>query len=548
MKAKHLLTSLLALVLVSCTRGNRLETTTYSSTSRPVTASLTKKEEQTTTSSKKDTTSVASLTTRNTTSKPSDTTARPKGEGEVPNQVTVFSINDLHGSIEMAENYTEPGLARLEYAIKHDADYDPESSLIISAGDSWQGGYLSYEDKYLTDILLSDLGIKAMALGNHEFDWGTDMLETLSNASPFPILGANVKDENGNRPSFLKPSTIVDIGSVRYGIIGTIGSELESDISTSSLGGYSFDDNLSYIDTEITSLKNQDCDIIVLAVHDDAKSDYVTSIGAKYTSRDLAGIFGGHSHSFQNQMVGNLPYVQARSNSWGYSKMTFNTSDQSLVSKRYVDLHKDASIYSLTDDQLNQDIVSKISLANQKYHGDITLATFQGNFTRSKHLRKFIPDAMVKVADGYGWGKNHGGHELIAIQNLGGIRADLFSGPICYKDVFKVSPFDNEVRVSTNVSGSKISKLLGTIKDTHTSSYYAFSTQTKTAFSSTKTYDVVTIDYVSTGSYWNNSIGKSTVQYNFDKADDSIVYARDAIVKFMMMEKSGVFNAADYNF
>ena len=104
-----------------------------------------------------------------------DTSSEEENKPEI---ITIFSINDLHGSIKEYPYQKELGLAKLEYAIKHDIDYDPETSIIISCGDSWQGGYLSHEEKTITDSLLSKMGVECMVLGNHEFDWG---LETIRN-------------------------------------------------------------------------------------------------------------------------------------------------------------------------------------------------------------------------------------------------------------------------------------------------------------------------------------------------------------------------------
>ncbi len=464
-----------------------------------------------------------------------------------PSEVTVFAINDLHGSLEMGKNYGEPGLARLEYAIKHDSDYQASSSLIISSGDSWQGGYLSYEEKTLTDELLDMMGVKAMTIGNHEFDWGIETLEKLCTASPFPILGANVKNLDGVRPSFLKASTTVDVGAVKYGIIGAIGADLEDDIDVQSLGGYSFSSELNLLQDETKKLKAEGCDVIFLSVHDDFGSDYVQSISQAFSTSEIAGIFGGHSHRLQNVYVNAIPYVQGGCNSYGYSKMTFQTKDQQLVRKSYVDLRKGNYYFNLQDEQLNGNIVARLKLANQKHHGDLPIATCEGNFERGYELRKLIPDAMVSVADSYGWGNRHSGNELIAIHNTGGIRANLYSGPIGYKEIFKVSPFDNEVKVIENIPGTKIASLLGNIKNSHSSDYYAFSTQSDAAFDSSKVYDVVTIDYVSMGNYWNKAIGHAEPQHDLDKDNNQPVYARDTIIKFMLSHPEP-FKAKDYRY
>ena len=87
----------------------------------------------------------------------SNANGKPTDKQDVANKpelITVFSINDLHGSLKENPDEGELGLAKLEYAIKNDVDYNPETSIIISCGDSWQGGYLSYKERTITDELL----------------------------------------------------------------------------------------------------------------------------------------------------------------------------------------------------------------------------------------------------------------------------------------------------------------------------------------------------------------------------------------------------------
>ena len=51
------------------------------------------------------------------------------------------------------------------------------------------------------------IGFDAMAIGNHEFDWGEEVLSSMASKMDFPLLGFNVYYKDTlNRPSFLSPS------------------------------------------------------------------------------------------------------------------------------------------------------------------------------------------------------------------------------------------------------------------------------------------------------------------------------------------------------
>lgn len=454
--------------------------------------------------------------------------------------ITVFSINDVHGSLKENPDEEELGIAKLEYAIKHDQDYDPETSIILSCGDTWQGGYLANREKTISDELLSMVGVEAMVIGNHEFDWGIDNIKSLKSVSPFPFLACNIRNGNGTHTNELSDnSAIIEKGGRKVGIIGAMGGGQESSISTNSLEGYSFDTRTSIIQDEIEALQNQNCDLILLGIHDSSESSYVNSIANTFDITQIQGIFGAHTHTFENTTVGknNIPFVQGGSNTRGYAKMSFSVKAKKAIEHSYVRAFY--SGYNVEDSLLNQDILNKIREADSKYNGSEVLATLDGDFRRYYELNKFVPEIMLKEAIKYGFkGKN----ELISIHNLAGIRANLSSGPLTREALFKVEPFENKVKIIKDVSGNSLSGLLGTVKGTYQTGYYAYMRESEESFSASKTYDVITIDFVSEGKYGLRAFGNAT-QYDIRDTDP---YIFDIMVDYLCENKNKVYSASDY--
>ena len=462
---------------------------------------------------------------------------------EKPDTITVFAINDLHGCLKENISSGELGVARLDYAIKHDVDYDSKTSIIISSGDSWQGGYLAHMEKTITDELLGQMGVQAMCLGNHEFDWGIDVIKELKEQSPFPFLACNIKNPNGKHTNELSDnSTIIEKAGLKIGVIGAIGSEQESSIATNSLSGYSFSEDLNYIDTEITNLQSKNCDLIVLSVHDSCNesSNYVTSIGNRFDTTQIQGIFGAHTHSFEKETVGSnqIPFLQGGCNSYGYSKMTFSIEKKKVIDYSYVKAY--SGYYNVEDSQLNQNIVELIASEDGKYNGDEEIFEAQGTFRRYYELNKFIPEIMLNQAIFYNWKSSN---ELIAIHNLAGIRSNISSGMVTREMLYKVEPFDNKVKIIKNISGSKIASLLGNIKGTYQSQYDAYMCESNESFDSSKTYDVVTIDYVSEGNYGQRIFGNA-VQYDI-RSDDPMILS--VMIDYFSRQENKTYRASDYN-
>lgn len=464
-----------------------------------------------------------------------------------PAKATIFSINDLHGSIDKDSDLKEPGVARLKKAIESDSDYDPDSSIIVSAGDSWQGGYLSFQEKTITDKVLGYLGVKAMTIGNHEWDWGVDTIKTLASSSPFPFLACNIIDESTNKPiSWASPSYSYATNSgVKFGLIGAIGPGEESDILSTYVKGYTFSSSLSYIDTELAKLKKDGCDLIYLVVHDGVSNTngYVTSLGNHYSYADgISGIIGGHTHTSDRQMVNSLPYVQAGCNSKYYSKITSYLDSKKVNNYGTVSAE---SYLDVQDSELDQNIISAINTANTTYQANESMnVDFDYTFRRYYELNKWVPDSMIFNAKSYGWGKASGGNEIMAVHNLGGIRANIPAGYATRKKLFKTNPFNNTIVVIKDVSGSSIRKWIGQddSSKSNTTKYDCYDTETG-AFSTSNTYDLITINFLSLSDYFSIS----GTQYPLKQTDNKEVTMPDAIINYVTNSGIKTFKKAEYS-
>ncbi len=134
-------------------------------------------------------------------------TARMPAEASYP--ITILHHNDSHGNLVKG---TYVGYTQLATLIKQERLHNPNRTLLLSGGDNIQGDSMMYYFKsaglgYAADgtTLPADLQMNplikafnsmnydAMDLGNHEFNFGSEIFKTLKQAS-FPILGANVSD------------------------------------------------------------------------------------------------------------------------------------------------------------------------------------------------------------------------------------------------------------------------------------------------------------------------------------------------------------------
>jgi 5'-nucleotidase/UDP-sugar diphosphatase len=124
--------------------------------------------------------------------------------------IKILSVNDFHGAL--AETGRNPGIAKLAAFLKAESAQNSDSTIIVSAGDMFQGtpdSNLLHGRPVMN--AMNESGFAAMTLGNHEFDWGQDMLKDLLSQAKFPVIAANVLDKATGKPvSFVKPYVIIN--------------------------------------------------------------------------------------------------------------------------------------------------------------------------------------------------------------------------------------------------------------------------------------------------------------------------------------------------
>lgn len=146
-------------------------------------------------------------------------------------QLTIVGTTDIHGNIynwsyEDGEEVEDLGLAKIYSVVKLVREENP-NTLLLDNGDTVQGTILT-DDLYNLDLIeepnpvidvMNFMGYDSMTLGNHEFNFGTGLIEKIVEEAEFPILSANIynKDDGSN---FVKPYIVKEVAGIKVGILG----------------------------------------------------------------------------------------------------------------------------------------------------------------------------------------------------------------------------------------------------------------------------------------------------------------------------------------
>lgn len=445
----------------------------------------------------------------------------------------LYCLNDFHGSINFNdESYTEYGLGSIFSELKRRKDADPEHTFIFSAGDMFQGSLESNSNYgHLVLDAMNVAGFDAMAIGNHEFDYGQERLFELEEAADFPFLGANMYlFEDGETKerifdSRVQPSTIIERGGNRIGIIGTIGSGLTNSITSSCVENVVFVDPEDIIIEEAKRLKNiEKCSMVILLCHQDSRylkwydglSDYV----------DAA--FCGHTHSRNLDLIdGKLPAVQSYCNGQRISYIQLTVKNGLVSCSEYEIIEGDTwetdpAIQEVIDEYLDADFQA---MANE------VLGTLDGEMSKGEVANLGCKAIYEKYVAQYP-------DLTFAIENSQ--RDELYPGELTYSALYKATPFMNKICI-LNVLGSEIKYV--------SSSNHAYSGAMLEAddLQLNEYYKVAVIDYV--GLHQNTR--KQYDNFNSLNGDGEIIatyetYPVDLTADYIKNDLHGVVNVRDY--
>ena len=205
-------------------------------------------------------------------------------------KLTILHLNDTHG-----RTVAEPYLSRMAM----DLQAKGENVLVLDAGDRLHGQTAANLSKGAAMVeLMNQVGYDAMAAGNHEFTYGVERLLALSEMMDFPLLAANVKDNDGN--TLFQPHAIFRMDGITVGVFGLTTPETIASSDPRLMTGLVFDDPVSTAQSEVAKLKAEGCDIIIALTHlgvdtlSDAK-DRSDHLAVSVPGIDV--IIDGHSHT-----------------------------------------------------------------------------------------------------------------------------------------------------------------------------------------------------------------------------------------------------------
>ncbi len=363
-------------------------------------------------------------------------------------QIVIYHTNDVHGWV-MARPATfskRPddlvgGFAALSNVVKS----DPRPKLLLDAGDWFQGtpeGNLS-KGRSLVDAF-NALGYDAVEVGNHDFDFGEANLQRLVTLFKMPVLGANVYSEKtGRRVPYLAPRVVKTVDGVKIGIFGLLTTAMRGLEFPENIRGLRFRGEVEQAKRQVRALRKEGATVIIAVTHVGYESPRMGPfVGDQTIAREVPGIdviVGGHTHTFvrdpQHDPKHGTLIVQAGSYLSDVGQVVLDIDPASKKVKR-----SSGRLITLWVDEHGQD--PRILALLKPYEDevrrrfDVAIATATSDLKRESDAESPLGDWMTDCA------RAQSGAD-IAVQNAGGIRADMTAGPVTLRAIYDIMPFDN---------------------------------------------------------------------------------------------------------
>jgi 2',3'-cyclic-nucleotide 2'-phosphodiesterase/3'-nucleotidase len=201
-------------------------------------------------------------------------------------QITILSTTDLHGNILPVDYYTNQpdarGLAKIATLIRQARKENP-NLLLFDSGDTIQGtpleSYHNRKNNAPSDpmmLSMNALGYDAMTVGNHEYNFGLDVLLKAKREAKFPYLSANTYDQKSGQ-NFFQPYLVKEVDGVRIGILGLTTPGVPNWESPANYAGLEFRNPLAEAKKWVPVLRNKErVDLVVIAMHMGLEADLRT--------------------------------------------------------------------------------------------------------------------------------------------------------------------------------------------------------------------------------------------------------------------------------
>jgi len=359
-------------------------------------------------------------------------------------KITLLQVNDVY-QFAPVDRGTRGGLGRL-MTLKKSIQQDNPNTLLLMSGDTISPSVesITYRGAQMIEAW-NAIGLDYATFGNHEFDFGPDVLKQRIGESKFGWVAANVIDTTTNKTfAGVPPFVVKEFSGVKVGIFGLVLPETKS---TSKPGpNVEFRDPCTTAKDMVSQLHAQGVKVVVALTHLSMREDKEV---ARCADVDL--IVGGHEHSLLESHAGNAPIFKMTSDARELGRIDLNISPTTgeLDSIDWKIIPIDSSTKEATEFAAVYRKYANLLAELAKPIGRTTVALdarSAENRQKETNVGNFITDAFRRSTGAD-----------VGLMNGGSVRADALipPGKLTQRDLLSILPFKNNL-IKIEVTGATL--------------------------------------------------------------------------------------------
>jgi 5'-nucleotidase len=358
-------------------------------------------------------------------------------------KVTLLQVNDVY-QFAPVDNGKSGGLGRVLTLTKSIRQQNP-NTLFMMAGDTISPSVesITYKGAQMIEAW-NAIGLDYATFGNHEFDFGPDVLQERIKESKFSWIAANVIDTRTGQPfGDAKRYVVREFGGVKVGLFGLVLPETK--ITSKPGANVEFRNSCDTAKEVVSELHGQGVKVVIALTHLSMREDKEV---ARCSGVNV--IIGGHEHTLLESHAGSAPIFKMTSDARELGQIDLNilpTGELDSIDWKVIPVDSTtkegpefAAVYKKYSGLLTE-------LAKPIGSTTVALdARSAENRTRETNVGNFITDAFRKftAAD-------------VGFMNGGSVRADGIIGPgkLTQRDLLSILPFKNKL-VKIEVTGATL--------------------------------------------------------------------------------------------
>lgn len=435
---------------------------------------------------------------------PGPEVAPPAPPPRPPITLSIVGTNDLHGALPrlpILAGYIN-NLRKVRRAAGGDV-------ILLDGGDMFQGT-LESNIAEGADVVAAynAMGYTAVAIGNHEFDFGPvgpavtiskpeedarGALKARAAEAKFPFLVANILDEKTGKlvdwPN-VTPTAKVTVAGVTVGIVGLATQSTPYTTMPANFLGLKMASPADMAIEQAKRLRAEGATVILVAAHigsackDLGNPDDLSSCDRKDELFDVARAFppglvdawvGGHTHAAVAHRINGVAAIESFSNGRAFGRIDLQIDAQGKVTGTTI--HKPQDLCPLNAQnqpasaaecapgpyegapvERDPEIAKIVAAADEKTRAQreeklgVTLtAAITRSYNQESALGNWFTELMLEGNP----------KAELALTNGGGLRANIPAGDITYGQLFEAMPFDNRFAI-LKIEGRQIREMITT--------------------------------------------------------------------------------------